>query len=612
MSAGLAASPFPPAVLLSNLSGVDGFAIRGEANHDYAGKAVCGGGDFNGDGIDDLLLGAPRADVAGYQSEGKAYVIFGGLNIGDTGVVQLSSLDGTNGFTLLGKDRRDSAGSSLHRAGDFNADGIDDFIVGAPGAKTTALATGESYLVLGDSSIGNDGRLDLDALDGHNGFVLFGIDAYDYSGGAVAGLGDVNGDGINDVLIGADEADPNGKEGAGEGYVVFGGPLVGSRGVFYLSMLDGTNGFILEGIDADDDAGVAVAGAGDINNDGFADVLIGAEGADSHGIDRGGQSYVVFGGLAVGADGTIALSALDGSNGFAVHGIGPLDFLGSSVAGIGDVNGDGVDDFAVSADNRDGHYADIGESYVIFGDETVGDGGILDPATLNGTDGFVIRGREVARGERAGYALAGVGDVNGDGFADVAIGAPLAILNAGYYVGKAYVVFGGTDVGVGGVFELSTIDGTNGFAMHGIAERDFAGKAVGPAGDVNGDGIDDLIVGAMDADANGNAGAGEAYVVFGRGLDSDSDGLIDRDDNCTLVSNADQRDTDGDGYGNLCDPDLNGDFIVNFADLGRLKAVFLTANAHADFDGNGIVDFADLGVMKSYFFQPPGPSGLTR
>ena len=101
-----------------------------------------------------------------------------------------------------------------------------------------------------------------------------------------------------------------------------------------------------------------------------------------------------------------------------------------------------------------------------------------------------------------------------------------------------------------------------------------------------------------------------AMVPAAWAIDSDDDGVDDPADNCTLVANPDQRDTNGDRYGNACDPDLNNDLIVNFGDLGIMKAVMFTRNADADFDGNNIVTFADLGVMKTGFFAPPGPSGL--
>ena len=90
-------------------------------------------------------------------------------------------------------------------------------------------------------------------------------------------------------------------------------------------------------------------------------------------------------------------------------------------------------------------------------------------------------------------------------------------------------------------------------------------------------------------------------------LDADSDGVPDSVDNCTEVANADQRDTNGDGYGNLCDPDLNDDGTVNFVDLGLMKGVFFSADPDADLDGDGAVNFIDLGILRAMFFGPPGP-----
>jgi hypothetical protein len=110
-------------------------------------------------------------------------------------------------------------------------------------------------------------------------------------------------------------------------------------------------------------------------------------------------------------------------------------------------------------------------------------------------------------------------------------------------------------------------------------------------------------------DPSGNLGIATVDVEVSSGVaDADGDLVADANDNCTLVPNADQRDTNGDGIGNMCDADLTGDCTVNFADLGQLKSVFFSTNADADFDGNGSVNFADVGIMKSAFFAAPGPS----
>jgi hypothetical protein len=119
------------------------------------------------------------------------------------------------------------------------------------------------------------------------------------------------------------------------------------------------------------------------------------------------------------------------------------------------------------------------------------------------------------------------------------------------------------------------------------------------------------------ADSLGQTAPGETFSashVLAAGFqappDSDGDLLKDFTDNCSLTANTDQRDTDGDGFGNLCDPDLNGDGIVNFVDLGLVKAVFFSADPHADLNGDGSVNFIDLGIVKDRFFEAPGPSGI--
>ena len=141
-----------------------------------------------------------------------------------------------------------------------------------------------------------------------------------------------------DLIIGAFGADPNGNSGAGESYVVFGEAGVGSTGALELSSLDGSDGFVINGIDEVDYSGRSVSGAGDINGDGVADLIIGANYADSNGNNYAGKSYVVFGGAGTGSTGALELSSLDGSDGFVINGIDGFDNSGRSVSGAGDIN----------------------------------------------------------------------------------------------------------------------------------------------------------------------------------------------------------------------------------------------------------------------------------
>jgi hypothetical protein len=205
-----------------------------------------------------------------------------------------ADLDGTNGFQINGIDRPDRAGWSVSSAGDVNGDGIDDIIIGAPGVDQDGNEhTGEIYVVFGSTNW-SLAELDLSSLDGTNGFQINGIDKLDDSGWSVSSAGDVNGDGIDDIIIGASGADPNGNESAGESYVVF-GSTNWSLAELDLSSLDGTNGFQINGVDADDRSGSSVSSAGDVNGDGIDDIIIGAIFAGPDGNSEAGESYVVFG-----------------------------------------------------------------------------------------------------------------------------------------------------------------------------------------------------------------------------------------------------------------------------------------------------------------------------
>ena len=200
--------------LLSELDGSGGFVLSGIDVDDRSGYSVSTAGDVNGDGYADLLISAPWGDHDGVSSAGETYVVFGKSESFGTSV-DLGALDGTDGFVLEGFGGY--SGKSVSEAGDVDGDGYGDILIGAYGADSYA---GETYVVFGKGgSFGSS--VDLGALDGSDGFMLSGIDAYDYSGESVSSAGDVNGDGYMDLLIGAWGADPNGLQ-SGETYVVFG------------------------------------------------------------------------------------------------------------------------------------------------------------------------------------------------------------------------------------------------------------------------------------------------------------------------------------------------------------------------------------------------------
>lgn len=511
-----ASQTFSASIRLSELDGNNGYKINGEMQGDRAGRSVSMAGDINGDGIDDFIIGAPRADFNSLSS-GRSYVVFGSTADFSTSI-QLSDLDGSNGFKIDGATANDAFGRSVSGAGDINGDGIDDFIVGAPAADPNEYSNtgGSSYVIFGrDVSVAGDFPtiLSLSDVDGSNGFRLDGDPGF-AAGYAVGAAGDISGDGIDDLAISVAFAFPNGTCGPCITYVVFGRDTETEKNfpaTMRLMELDGSDGFRIDGEMTGDAAGFAVSKAGDLNGDGIGDLIIGARNARHNG-SYSGRSYVLFG-QDVATDGAFPtpfqLASLNGNNGFKLDGEMAQDHSGSSVSAAGDINGDGLDDLIIGSPGR--IYSMIpGHAYVVFG--RAGEfPSELPLSTLNGSTGFKLVGETLH--DRFGTSVSAAGDINGDSIDDLIIGANAADFN-GDLSGRSYVVFGGTEH-VTSPFMVSQLNGSNGFRLDGEAAEDFSGSQVSGGGDVNGDGIDDLIIAASGADAEGES-SGRIYVVFGR------------------------------------------------------------------------------------------------
>ncbi len=476
---------------LSELDGSNGFVINSINKDEGWGFSVSDAGDVNGDGLDDLIIGRPGAKANGQEGAGKSYVVFGSAGRFDA-TLDPSTLDGSNGFVINGINANDRLGYSVSDAGDVNGDGIGDLIIGAEGADPNGQwGAGASYVVFGSAS-GFGASLNLSTLDGSNGFVINGINADDGSGNVVSSAGDINGDGIDDLMIVAPHFTEDIYDGgAGGGYVVF-GSASGFGASLNLSTLDGSNGFIMDYFTP------SHVGAGDVNGDGIDDLITGWA--------------VIFGSVGgFGATGDVVFY-LDGSNGFVINDIDTKERSNRRpVSSAGDVNGDGIDDLIIGIDLADPNGLDnAGASYVVVG-QAGGFDARLDLSTLDGSNGFVING--INANDWLGHSVSLAGDVNGDGFDDLIVGAVWADPNGLDNAGASYVVFGQAG-GFEATLDLSTLDGSNGFVINGINAHERLGRSVSSAGDVNGDGFDDLIVGATRADPKGER-AGSSYVLFG-------------------------------------------------------------------------------------------------
>ncbi len=599
---------------LADLNDSNGFIINGIEANDSSGYSVSAAGDINGDGIDDVVIGAPNADPNGNESsrEGENYVVFGSSN-GFNGSLDLSNLNGSNGFILRGIDGNDNAGRSVSGTGDINGDGIDDLIIGAFYADPNGSNSGESYVVFGSSNAFSS-SFALSDLDGSNGFIINGFDGYDNSGRSVSGAGDINGDGIDDLIIGADKADPNGDGGEGAGFVLF-GSTNGFGGSLDLSSLNASNGLIINGIARYDYASQSVSAAGDINGDGIDDIIIGARGADPNGNSSAGESYVVFGSSNL-TNSSLELSNLDGSNGFVINGIDQSDSSGRSVSSAGDINGDGIDDLIIGAP-----YADLnkipggdggegnsrgdnsGETYVVFG-SSGGFGSSLDLSNLTGNNGFVITGETGY--DNSGSAVSAAGDINGDGIDDLLIGAPSAepTEDGPENVGQSYVVFGSTS-GFGSSLSLNSLDSNNGFVLNGIDSSDNSGRSVSGAGDINGDGVDDIIIGAPYADPNGRD-SGESYVVFGKVETAPTQSRVEEGQSSTLTL---YRDNDSGGDVNVT-LSLSGSADANDYSLSLGEQSLTPVENQLDVTIPNGSEFVDITIATNDDSRYDGPKSL--
>lgn len=394
-------------------------------------------------------------------------------------------------FSVAGLVPNGALGFAVDGAGDVNGDGYADVLISAARTSTVYALYGGPHGLQGSLT--------------QPGFKVLGEGQSDQFGFAVAGIGDVNGDGFDDVAVGAD--------GIAKVYI-FHGSAQGLHGT------SAQPAFSIQGGQASH-FGAAVAGAGDVNGDGFDDLIVGSWGLDK---------VFVFHGSAQGLQGSVAQPA------FSVVGEQQDDRFGFSVAGLGDVNGDGFADVAVGAPWADEVYAFYGSASGLKGNAT--------------QPGFSVLGED--QGDRFGFSVAAAGDVNGDSFADLLVGALLGdtvyafhgsaqglhgtsaqpgfrvlgeqqgsmfgnavagvgdmnadgfgdILVAAYLSDKIYGFFGSAN-GLRGSANQPA------FYALGDVQGDHFGYSVAGAGDVNGDGLDDLLVGA---EAHGSGDEGRAYL----------------------------------------------------------------------------------------------------
>jgi uncharacterized repeat protein (TIGR01451 family) len=524
------------------------------------GQSVATAGDVNGDGYADVLVGAPGFE-SGETDEGAAFVFYGGSTGLDRAGARPVGNPGNEDWRVEGNQPSAAFGSSVATAGDVNGDGIADVILGADGfgsgepnegaafvyyGSATGLATTAAWTVQSNQAsagfsrvatagdVNGDGfsdvvvgapRYDDPSTDEGRAFVylgsagglataagwtVIGDQSYGHFGWSVAGAGDVNGDGFSDVIVGADYYD-NGETDEGVAFVFLGSPAGLSASPIWRA----------EGNQSSARFGYSVASAGDVNGDGYGDVIVGAPWYDNDQGDEG-RAYVYLGSPA----GTLAspIWFAESHQSSAV--------FGYSVAGAGDVNGDGYGDVLVGSPWYDSSCTDSGRTYIFQGSAA---GPSANPDWT--TDGGQCY-------SNLGQSDAGAGDVNGDGYSDIVIGEPYYDSYCGD--GGRVLVFHGSAAGLG-----SNPAWTSG----GQSCSELFGWSVSTAGDVNGDGYSDIVVGAPQAYQHCCSNAGRAYVFHGSpgGVVSGPARTLDYC-NCDLrfgESVATAGDVNGDGFSDI-------------------------------------------------------------
>jgi hypothetical protein len=510
-----------------------------ESDHGTAhfGIWVSTAGDVDGDGYADVIVGASGYDNP-ESGEGRAYLYNGSA----------AGLSDTPDWITESNQVGASFGNSVSTAGDVNADGYADVIVGADGYNGGHNGEGKAYVYLGSSA----------GLNWTPDWVVEGNQTNAVLGGSVSTAGDVNGDGYADVIVGASQYD-NGEAAEGRVFIYLGsaGGLTGSAA---WSADGGQVGAIF---------GIEVSTAGDVNGDGYADVIVGARGHDNGQLNEGRAS--VYHGGAVGPSATPGWTA-DGNQNDAQ--------LGSSVSTAGDVNGDGYTDLIVGAPHYDNGEADEGWALVYHGSAT-GPSTTADwSAESNQANAFF------------GNSVSTAGDVNGDGYDDVIVGARI-YSNGEAYEGRAFV-YHGSAVGLGAMPDWT--------AESDQIQANF-GSSVSTAGDVNGDGYADAFVGANLYD-DGEENEGRAYVYHGSaaGLSTMAGWTAEGDQLSasfgSSVSTA--GDVNGDGYADVligANSYSNGEVSEGRAYLYYGSAAGLSTTADWITEGNQ--DGADFGRSVS-------------
>lgn len=482
--------------------------IDGAGYRQFAGSAVSEAGDFNGDGYDDILIGAPRSSYSRNLS-GSCYVLYG--NADGISTISLDEFDEPTsaGFRVDGGYEYAQIGTPdrISSAGDFNADGYDDILVHEWGDVSSA-----AYVIFGKPG----GALNMDLADWVTSDATgFRINARRTGSYVVSSAGDINGDGFDDVLFGcAYEFSSTHPMQGGATFIIYGKASQMKDLSIMTDFYSPTSaGFRINGLNFLDLFGDSVSAAGDVNGDGYDDIVIGAPGTDYNGVESG-SCYVIFGKPSGLANLTLLDSLKPGTYGVRIDCGGTGDKFGENVSGAGDLNGDGFDDVIAGARFADNNgRMESGSSFVIFGKPSWTANISTTTLASDPSSGFRIDGAKP--GAKSGI-VSRAGDFNADGYDD-------ALIGCGKGENLVHVVFG-RPTGFNNVDLQFLSTPTSAGIQIALPQYDTGNHddSVSNAGDFNGDGLDDLLIGDYEMPQGDLYSAGVSFVIHSYASEGDT------------------------------------------------------------------------------------------
>jgi hypothetical protein len=467
------------------------------------------GGDFNGDGLPDALIGASQQ-----HGGGSVYVVFGTNNFGTSAVDTANaaypySLPTGTGITIYSGINMDQCGAYLDGGADFNADGYDDVAIGCPGRSVTGSNAGSVFVVFGHGAPYADVNVNT-MTQGSQGFVVNGLAASSML--SRVAFADANGDGLADLVAGAPAFVDDVQY--GWTYVLFGTRSNAYQTVNVASFnFDGVVGFKLMGHTPDDRFGIFVSSVGDHNGDGYEDFAVQAPYATYNGRTNTGAVYVIFGHSSATAFvtnidvETIPTATLKG---YRVYGPSAGQGQVRQSASPGDLNGDGIGDLVLNTWwSADG--AGSGSTYVLFGHS--GTFSTIDLATFTFTSavGYRIFGAYTNSGAVGNIA----GDVNADGYDDIVVASIDSKADRAGSVTWYMLYSHGPSTPYSDVSLSSIATGvTTGYKIYSLVLPNGWTTIAGKVGDINGDGVDDVGVGLPSTNFLGRSQNGAAWLLL--------------------------------------------------------------------------------------------------